>query len=248
MSQSDNYKFVNSTREEDACVLQLTLAGFGLFQAPGQEDQVLRRGDLFMLSLPSATAYMTRQGCDWRFAYIYCTGDLVRFHLEMLRLQRGYVVHLSDTHPLSDSMAKVLRAVFDAVHDPWLLSSLLYQCLMHAYPHAESGPQLHQMQKVQQYIEQCIADKHLSVAAMAAHVGKSQYHFSRQFKEIYGVSPYQYVIRLRVQQALNFLNTSKLSNGAIAERCGFNDTPHFNNVFKRHVGYSPGAYRKNIRY
>lgn len=229
-------------------MLQLTLAGFGVFEERDQGPQVLSRGDVFVVPLPSATTYATRQGCDWRFAYLYITGDLVRFHVERLIEQRGHVFHIDDAHPFSDALQRTLQAVFDAVHDASLLSGLLYQCLMQACPRLAGSGRQQQLQQVHAYIDAHLADPALNVAEMAAAAGKSQYHFSRQFKTAYGVSPWQYVIRLRVQQALDLLNSSDLSNAAIAERCGFNDSPHFNHAFKRHVGCSPGQYRRRMQW
>ena len=53
--------------------------------------------------------------------------------------------------------------------------------------------------------------------------------------------------KTRIRQALILLNTSELSIGDIASRCGFPDANYFSRVFRRQQGLSPKQYRDRIR-
>lgn len=71
----------------------------------------------------------------------------------------------------------------------------------------------------------------------------SKFHFIRLFKEIYGKTPHQYLIYVRVERA-----KALLSEGApVSQVCydvGFESVGSFSDLFKRNVGLSPSAFRK----
>jgi AraC family transcriptional regulator len=66
----------------------------------------------------------------------------------------------------------------------------------------------------------------------------------RAFKEIFGCTPQQYVIRRRVERAQSLMLMSNDSLGQIAAECGFVDQSHLSNMFNRIVGTRPGVWRR----
>jgi AraC family transcriptional regulator len=73
---------------------------------------------------------------------------------------------------------------------------------------------------------------------MAASVYLSVFHFSRLFKNTLGVSPYQFVLNMKVDYAKNLIK-SKKSISDIAHALAFTDSAHFCNAFKKLTGCSP---------
>ncbi len=78
--------------------------------------------------------------------------------------------------------------------------------------------------------------------ARAAHL--SSYHFSRLFKEQMGRSCNEMLNQLRVDRASEMLVRSGRSLVEIAIDCGFKDQSYFTKVFRRHMGSTPGQYRR----
>lgn len=66
----------------------------------------------------------------------------------------------------------------------------------------------------------------------------------RCFQSILGVSPKQYLIRLRIQKACRLLEHSEMRLLDIGETCGFQDQSYFSKIFHRETGCSPREYRK----
>ena len=83
----------------------------------------------------------------------------------------------------------------------------------------------------------------LRVIDMAAAVGLTMFHFSREFLRLTGVAPYAYVRRRRIARAALLLAGSKLPIVAIAAEVGFNTHSHFTTTFAKHAGMTPGRYR-----
>jgi AraC family transcriptional regulator len=79
----------------------------------------------------------------------------------------------------------------------------------------------------------------LGLEELAQQVGMSQFYFSRLFKQSLGISPHQYVIQQRIEQAKILLQKGKLSLADIALECGFANQGHFNRHFKQLTGATP---------
>lgn len=84
----------------------------------------------------------------------------------------------------------------------------------------------------------------LSNAALAAQVGVSEVYFRRLFRQCYGISPKQYVIRFRLNHAKQLLVGDRISVAETAERCGFSSVYHFCRAFRSSTGMTPTEYRR----
>ncbi|MFI4910079.1 MAG: AraC family transcriptional regulator [Sedimentisphaeraceae bacterium JB056] len=71
-------------------------------------------------------------------------------------------------------------------------------------------------------------------------------YIARLFKEFAGIRPYDYLMKLKTDKAVNLLITSNLSMKNIAYITGFTDPYHFSRVFKKRLNISPNQYRKNL--
>jgi AraC family transcriptional regulator len=69
-------------------------------------------------------------------------------------------------------------------------------------------------------------------------------YFSRLFLRTYGTTPMGYVAARRVERAKELLSTSTAPLTIIALECGLCDQPHLTRVFRRIVGRTPGAWRR----
>jgi len=66
----------------------------------------------------------------------------------------------------------------------------------------------------------------------------------KQFKKAYGITPYAYMINLKIQAAKNFLANTQKTASEIAEYLCFSSGYHFSSIFKNKTGFSPREYRK----
>ena len=73
--------------------------------------------------------------------------------------------------------------------------------------------------------------------------GISPRYFELLFKELYRMSPKEYILSLKIEQAKEFLLSEKLLIKDIAFMLGYNDIYHFGKIFKAKTGYTPSEYR-----
>ena len=69
--------------------------------------------------------------------------------------------------------------------------------------------------------------------------------FAARFKELVGETPMHYVARWKMNVALTSLKEEDTSLGELAERLGYQSEAAFSRAFKRFMGVSPGAARRN---
>ena len=69
----------------------------------------------------------------------------------------------------------------------------------------------------------------------------SKFHFIRQFKKIYGKTPHQYLIVVRIEKAMQLLRTD-IPVSVVCFSVGFESLSSFSGLFKRVVGFTPSAY------
>lgn len=72
----------------------------------------------------------------------------------------------------------------------------------------------------------------------------SYHHLEHIFKKITGVSPWQYLLALRIAEAKRLLADSDLTVYMVGEKVGFDDAGYFGRQFKKKTGLSPAIFRK----
>ena len=96
------------------------------------------------------------------------------------------------------------------------------------------------------YIDKHFTEK-LSLNELAELAGMSPNYFSSFFKKISGVTLWDYISSKRINMAVQLIRTRGLGKNMleIATLCGFNNTTHFNKMFRRITGMTPTEYKKN---
>lgn len=82
----------------------------------------------------------------------------------------------------------------------------------------------------------------LTLTELADVVAMSPHHFARVFKQATGISPHQYILQIRIEQAKTLLLRQDVSLARIASELGFVDQSHFTRAFKLRVGITPSAF------
>lgn len=99
------------------------------------------------------------------------------------------------------------------------------------------------LKRVREFVHDRMAeDIGLSELAALAHL--SEDHFIRSFRAATGVTPYQYLLRARLDQACVLLRTTQLGVAEVGAAAGFHSPSYFSAWFRHQLGVSPSRYRR----
>jgi AraC family transcriptional regulator len=121
-------------------------------------------------------------------------------------------------------------------------TSLITECTQ---PQPE--PTRHDQRRIATAIRRIEIDRALplSIHELARDAAMSPYHFLRTFRRVAGMTPHQFILRTRLQDAAVRLRQSSQTILDIALDAGFADLSTFNRRFRSIMGMTPRAYRQN---
>ncbi|WP_017445589.1 helix-turn-helix domain-containing protein [Gayadomonas joobiniege] len=96
-----------------------------------------------------------------------------------------------------------------------------------------------------QYIQEHFRDN-LSINDLADMANMPIRRYQRHFKQIFNISPQEYIIRHRLHCACELLKHSTTPISTIAVESGFYDQSSFTRQFKKYLYTTPFKYRKNL--
>lgn len=157
-------------------------------------------------------------------------------------------------------LERLANAIAEAMNDNVPCSSLFVDPIAQAIAHrflavngrVSTGQEVQrpnklsakQLQRTREFVEANL-DCDIRLQALATVCGLSTEYFVRLFKNAVGISPYQYVIGLRVERAKALLSEGSQSLSDVALQCGFSHQEHMTRVFRRSTGQTPGRYRRS---
>ncbi|HEU5110119.1 MAG TPA: response regulator transcription factor, partial [Micromonosporaceae bacterium] len=109
-------------------------------------------------------------------------------------------------------------------------------------PHRGSLLIRHALAYLHQHYHHQITRRQVAKAA-----GMSEDYLSRLFHRELGLSPWDYLNRLRIEQAKERLREGDESIQVVARRVGFHDRAYFSRIFRKLTGMPPQVYRENAR-
>jgi len=103
-----------------------------------------------------------------------------------------------------------------------------------------------QLRRIREFVDVHISSREIGISELASLAGLSQFHFIRAFKSSVGRSPYQYVLSERIRLAIEMLSKSDLPIADVALAVGFTDMSQLIRVFRKLIGVTPTAFRREF--
>ena len=218
--------------------------GLFLINKPGHEYRVGHVHDLpdectvFLVPAESVQSLRERVGgLSWFFDRPDIKSVLLKatpeteylHHCIFQQLKRPHVPRLWTELMMADLLTKVLQS-----HEgPQPLQALTYKQKRHYLPAIET---------VKAFINERFIDD-ISLPELATLSYTSPFHFNRLFKQMTSVTPYQYLLRVRLQHAHLQLRHTANPVMDIAFASGFNSLEHFSAAYKKMFRQAPSASR-----
>jgi AraC family transcriptional regulator len=100
----------------------------------------------------------------------------------------------------------------------------------------------HRIRAAMQLMSEGLAQR-CSLTSISRTVGMSPFHFARTFSGLVGLSPHQYLLRLRLRHSATMLRQgASVTTAALSS--GFDNPAHFSRSFRRRFGINPSKYAR----
>jgi AraC-like DNA-binding protein len=118
--------------------------------------------------------------------------------------------------------------------------------VLRPYEHAGDAPgDYHRLTPVCEYALAHYGEA-ITIGDLAARAHLSVSQLQREFQRLFGMSPTDYLLRVRLLMARQALEQSAAPAGQVALDCGFYDQSHFNRAFRAATGLRPLEYRRRF--
>jgi AraC-like DNA-binding protein len=185
----------------------------------------------------------------WETHWVTFSGDWVSTLMNTLNLGQWGVYHINETKYIDQLLSNILLSVqAKSIYEGYRSSGLLYSFLLEMrsviqdYGSQDSKIVYKQLESTIDFMEQNIA-RDMSLSEIADHINVSPQYLCRIFKQKLKISPYEYLIRLRIHKAKEMLINEDALVKDILEYTGFRDASYFTAVFKRYEGMTPAQFR-----
>jgi len=238
---------------EKFALFQYTESGGGMLEYEGTRRPV-GEGQALLLHIPHQHRYWwPRGGRPWRFFFLCLYGREALRLLRQIEERRGPLLHIAvNSRSLELGRRIVERGVERGFDSEFEVSAQAYQFVMalsdELLNRNPEGKETRPFQNVVTFCREHLSES-IGVEQMAAVAGFSRFHFSRLFKEAYGIPPGLFLAHMRIRIASQWLREEgSRSIKEIARRAGFRDANYFARAFRSVAGVSPGNFRRNGMY
>ncbi len=228
-------------------IFQYTLSGAGAIDIGGRRRRV-DPGHCFLVEVPGKHVYYHPAGWpEWEFIYAAVSGACAR-PLWLKVIER--LGPVSRVDPASEAVAIVkglyARAAAGQYVEPLENAELTARFLL-ALLGAES--QVNPLpggavSRAAAWARENLSAR-ASVKGMARAAGLSRHHFARLFRRRTGISPVEYLTRLRLRRAAAMLREDAAGLEEVAAATGFGSSGYMCRVFRRVTGHTPGEIRRS---
>ncbi|KAB8137699.1 AraC family transcriptional regulator [Gracilibacillus oryzae] len=230
-----------------------TIKGEGLIELQNQTFSLpVGKGILLTPYTPHAYYSDHQAGGLWQTYYITFTGAAIDPILNSLDMNYSAFYEETNQIAFSDHVEKMLLKLEQNAaphHIAHEISSDLYQFLVYLKKYGQMNDKLSILQSYEkirsivEWLEQ-VYHEDIGLLEISDKAQVSAQHLNTMFHDTFGISPYSFLVQLRIREAKRILITNPdLSLKQIAKQVGFNGLSHFVTTFKKREGITPTTYR-----
>ncbi len=217
-------------------LLHLIEKGKGHIERNG-EKHFLSEGNAFLITPDEVTTYCSDKDEPWEYYWIAFQGPFAK------TLMEHTTKHLYLTYQKSGLIA--LKNALNSKNNDYLSCLFTLFEVLNSIKDTPQKKSTDSISMALNYLENNYFHQ-IDIESLASKLGFSRAYFSSLFFKRTGETPYDYVTKIRIEKAKEYLSQSSYSIEEIAYSVGFNSLQRFSELFKKRVGVSPLNYRKEF--
>ena len=234
-------KYFTRRSQLDSYQLILTCSGHCQVET-GSHRYDCTKGTVLLMDCRAPHVYRVPKGECWDYKHIHFEVDERSRRVADKAL--GFIAF-----PESDIERRIDEIFWEMRHfsanSPYILSNhvsnMLTEMIQLRSQAAIIRPHMELIEKAAKYMRGHYMEK-ININDLAKNEFVSVFYFTRLFKDYYGTSPYDYLVKYRLNKSKNMLAQGRAVK-EIAQECGFGNANNFSRIFKKHTGISPNQFR-----
>lgn len=251
---------INGPAVHNYYLVHTVISGRGMFEISGQRF-ACAKGDTFVIFPDELFTYIPDEANPWHYMWVAFKGHIADHLLLSLGITPANpVVHAEDIRSLV-SLYRKIRGTFEQTPFPELAdleAEGLLRVLLKELGQHNAGKlafnSLAIIPDIERQIKQAVRwlsyqyAQQISIEDLARSLGYHRTHLSKMFKQVTGISPMQFLLKVRMERAKELLNGEiHLSIDQVASSVGYSDALYFSKQFRKTFGLSPSEYRLQKR-
>lgn len=239
----------------DYYLVHYVIRGRGHFRTLGR-DYAVKEGDSFFIFPGELVSYTSDEHEPWKYRWVGFKGSRAEELLSISGISRHKPVAFSGPKRRMTALFAQMQRLLHAGQASSDMQSGGYMRLIlseYMQGQAEAGVPKEESSMILQQVEQAIRwltlqyYQEISIEQMAQSLGYHRTHLSKMFKQHTGMSPMNFLLKIRMERAKHLLLQEKLTVEQVASSVGFTDPLYFSKQFKKWYGRSPSDYRQDMK-
>ena len=223
-------------------LMHFVYEGTGIFEADGKTYH-LSPGQCFMI-FPDETTYYEADAKDpWTYYWVGFSGASADRILSRCGIDReNRIADVGNSDSVKNHFEEMIACPQNEARSEMLMMSKLYGLLSELVITGEFDVRDY-AQTAARYMRRNFSSP-ITVEGIADMMNIDRTTLYRAFVKIMKCSPAEYLLRIRLERAAEYLKKTNLPIVQICFSCGFNDANYFCKIFKKYYGATPSSYRK----
>ncbi len=236
---------VFSRNDYGYCTAEYIRSGSGFLEINGETFHI-HKDSVYFLSPGSTHCYYPDRKDPWQKYFFVVNGDLMLSLLKAYQMERVY--HIPDCPGLKKYFEEMMNVNCSSETSNQEASLIFHRFLQEAsrIQHGMKRALPEEIRMLKYELDSSM-ERSFSLEHFADTVCFSEAHLIRQFRSHFGMTPYEYLISGRMEQARRLLMYSSLTVKEIAAKLAFADQYYFSNCFKQKNGLSPRDWRNHFQ-
>ena len=240
----------------DHYLIHYVISGKGVFD-DGEKTYKLQKGQGFLICPDIKTYYEADAEDPWAYMWVGFQGLKAKSYLKEANLNVNSPVFSVENDYIDDKLKESLQEMNEVKNieksTEVRLVGLLYKFISYLIENNNfnaGDSKINSNETKGKYLKKAIIfiEKNYShdigVKDISDYLGLHRSYLYSLFKNKMNIAPQEYLIKFRINKALELMKNTDLSIGDVARSVGYNDPLNFSKIFKQRKKVSPSKYRE----
>lgn len=230
-------------------LLVLTLKGTGYLEYRNQRH-ILKPNEGFIIDCNEHQNYYTDKKDLWEFIWLHFYGCQSKAYVHEILTNNHSPLFIDEDHYIREKILNIHQLLqeknlhIDILSSKLMMDMLTKLIIKNQLSKGETVPDI--VIEAKEFLDKKYTDK-ISLDDLCKIIGVSKSYLIRQFKAYTGYSPYEYLLKLRLNEAKTLLIHTNKNINDISFIVGFESVSHFIKYFNQNEKLTPLKFRQHWR-